>query len=372
MAQQHAAAPPATRQDGLDTLPAAGTRRLELALQLQQAILDNMAEGMVLCSADSGHILRTNPRYDAMLGYAPGELVGRHGSVVNSPAEADPLAVAQAIVLELRRNGEWCGVLRNRRKDGRDIWCRVAISTFEHDELGRVWVNLCSDVTDAREAELARDRADGELRRLAARTQELLEAERAALSRDLHDQLGAALTGMRMRLEALAAQLPPAAAAELGAITHMAQAASVQTRAICARLRPPALDDLGLVEALRVTLDEWAAASGVKVRRHLPRLPEEPPPGVAIDLFRMLQELLTNVARHARARGVTVSLAARSGAWVLGVADDGVGFDPAAGTEGFGLLGLRERAQRHGGAVQVRSGAGGTSVTVRLPRGARA
>lgn len=352
---------PAARAKTADALSAPQER-----LRLHDATVAHMAEGVVLCSVRTTAIVYANPRYEAIQGYAPGELLGLPGGIVNSPLDGDPMQTALRIQAELERQGWWKGVLRNRRKDGRDIWVHATISQFDHPEHGPVWLNVIGDVTEEREAQIARDHATAELNRLASRMQQTIEDERAALSRDVHDQLGAALTGMRLRLSALAARAGTDAAlqAELREIAALAQAAGVQTREICSRLRPPALDDLGLVETCRWLLREWAAGSGVAVQRRVQRLPQEPPPALAIDVFRVLQELLTNVARHAQATQVRVGLRARAGRLLLEVADDGVGFDPARRSPGLGLVGVRERAARHGGEVRVEGARGGTAVTV--------
>jgi len=339
------------------------------ALRLRDATIANMAEGVVLCSARTGRIVYANPRYEQMLGFEPGELLGQPAGIVNSPVDAAPEETVRAIVAELQRRGEWRGMLRNRRKDGRDIWIRASICSFDHPEHGPVWLNAIGDVTEEREAQLARDRALRELNRLTAGMQQTIEAERAALSRDVHDQLGAALTGMRMRLSALRARCAadPALQAELAAIAEMAQAASVQTRDICSRLRPPALDDLGLLETCRWYLGEWAAGCGLRVTRQLRHLNPEPAPALAIDVYRTLQELLTNVARHAAAAQVKVSLSTHGGTLWLRVADDGRGFPSRSGEHGLGLVGVRERAQRHGGQVLIEPGPSGTRVSVSFP-----
>lgn len=338
----------------------------DLRLRLHDAIAAHMNEGVVLCSASDTVIVYANARYETMLGYAPGELLGQPGGIVNSPLEGDPMETARRIVAELERRGAWQGVVRNRRKDGRDIWVRASISAFEHPEHGPVWLNVIGDITEEREAQLARDRATSELNRLASRMQQTIEDERAALSRDVHDQVGAVLAGMQLRLSALAGRAGTDAAVrvELREIAALAQAASVQTREICARLRPPALDDLGLVETCRWALDEWGRNTGLRVVRRLRRLPQEPAPALAIDVFRVLQELLTNVARHAAATRAEVRLTQRAQRLELWVNDDGRGFVPDAAVKGLGLVGVRERAERHGGEVHIDSGPGGTSVRV--------
>ena len=347
-------------------------RHREHQLRLSQTIIENMGEGVVLCRDADGLIVYANPRYSAMLGYGTDELVGQHVSVVNSPAEADPHQTAQDILAEVRHAGVWVGVVRNRRKDGRDAWIRASVARFEHQEYGTVTVSLCADVTEVHEAQQARDRAAAELQRLAASVQETIEAERAALARDLHDHLGAALAGIRMRLETVALRLPGSATsqrAEVMAIASLAQDAAVQARDISSRLRPPALDDLGIVETCRWYVGDWARHAGLRIRRRLPRLQPEPGPGVSIDLFRVLQELLTNVVRHAGASEVSVSLKGHTRHWVLRVGDNGTGIAAGRQGHGFGLLGARERVQRHGGKLAIDSSPTGTWVTVSIPHG---
>jgi PAS domain S-box-containing protein len=163
-----------------------------------------MAEGIKLVSARDDSIADVNPRYEAMLGYQPGELLGRPVSIVNAPGEPNPADVAAAIMGELRRVGHWHGEVRNQRKDGRQIWVRTTVSRFDHSEFGPVFLSINSDITEVKLAQLARDEATAQLARLAANIQESIEAERTELSRELHDQLGSALTGLRMGPQAMA------------------------------------------------------------------------------------------------------------------------------------------------------------------------
>lgn len=347
-------------------------RKREQELRLRDAMIQNMAEGVHMVSASTHRFVFANPRFEAMLGYGPGELLGQPVSLINSPTQGDPEGTAHRVVQDLERDGYWHGLILNRRKDGSDIWTRATVSRFQHELHGTVWVNSHADVTEEHVARLERDRFSAELNRLAGGMQLAIEAERAAVSRDVHDHVGAALTAIRLRLQARAARIggqDAAGAAELLEIARLAQAASTQTREICARLRPPALDDLGLVATCRWHLDEWAAGAGagIALRRRLRALAPEPPGALATDVYRTLQELLTNVARHAQARSVRVSLEQRGGMLQLRVADDGRGFPPREQGRGLGLVGVRERAARHGGAVQIETGPDGATVTARFP-----
>jgi PAS domain S-box-containing protein len=344
-------------------------KRREQQLQLQSQIMANVAGGVVLVNAVSGNIVFTNARYEQMLGYGKEELVGQHISVVNAPGERDARAVAQQIIDELQRSGTWHGEVKNRCKDGHSIWCRAIVSAFDHGELGKLWVGVNYDITETRFALQARDAAHAELRRLSAGVQESIERERSAIARDIHDQLGAVLTGIRMRLEAMARKDvldQQDSRATLASVAAMAQAALASSRTICDRLRPPVLDDLGLAEACRWYLREWAASTGVRVSGRFSDPVPAPSPTAATDLFRIFQELLTNIARHAGAGQVRVQLNGGSRTLRLRVADDGCGFDPLQKTAGFGLVGVRERAFQHEGQVDIQSRPGGTTVVVTL------
>ncbi|RFO96613.1 hypothetical protein DIC66_11330 [Rhodoferax lacus] len=213
------------------------------------------------------------------------------------------------------------------------------------------------------------DGLQGRLQAQVMQLQDSMEEERRALSRDVHDELGAALTGIRMRLEALAGRLAQGGlvqASELLAVAQTARNTQLAARDICTRLRPQMLDDLGLVEACRWTLKDWSAQVGIAASGRFARLPCEPDGKLAIDMFRVLQELLTNVARHARASRVTVSLSGGAGGLRLRLKDDGHGFAPEQATGGFGLMGIRERVRQHGGQLRIDSGATGTTVTVHM------
>lgn len=306
------------------------------------------------------------------LGATETSLIGR--------TELEVLGDPHAPLLKLKQR-----VLRTRRGTREEIWvthagqtgCFDLIVEPQFDAHGRVDGLLCAaeDITERKRLEAELEQARLRLEQLAMHQQNALEQERAALARDVHDHVGATLTGMRLRLAALAQDLAdthPVRAAELREIVAMADAAAETTRDICTRLRPPALDDLGLAETCRWYLAEWTRATGIRTRGRIARLRTEPDAALRIDLFRMLQELLTNVARHAGATEVKVTLGESARGWSLRVADNGHGFAAHAATRGFGLAGLRERVRGHGGAIEIDSGPGGTTAIARIPLGRHA
>ena len=210
-----------------------------------------------------------------------------------------------------------------------------------------------------------------EFRRLGRSVLRVQEDERRRLARDLHDGVGQNLTALKHRLAQLAeavAPRDPALRAALEAAVALCADTLEDTRALSRLLRPAVLDDLGLEPALRALARSVGEAAGITVAVEIEPLP-------ALDgewqtlLFRVTQEALTNIAKHAHARSVLVRLVEREGALQLQVVDDGRGFDPAVrAPNGSGLGGLRERLQLFDGRLEVRSAPGhGTRLRAVVP-----
>jgi two-component system sensor histidine kinase UhpB len=212
------------------------------------------------------------------------------------------------------------------------------------------------------------ERLEAERARTASAVLQAQESERARLARDLHDEANQALTGVLLRLEATAQHAPEALRAELRETKAVATQAVEELLRLARELRPAALDDLGLAVALRTKVDEFGRRASV--RTHL----ELPPTGLddlhedeQLVVYRVVQEGLSNIARHSGAEHVTVAVAREGTGTVVQVIDDGSGFDPGAMSPGLGLTGMRERAVLAGGRVNVRSApGGGTAVELRL------
>jgi signal transduction histidine kinase len=206
-----------------------------------------------------------------------------------------------------------------------------------------------------------------QLRALTARLSELQEAERQRLARELHDRVGQNLTALGINLNIIRSQLSPDSSAKAIARLDDAQQLVVETvdriRDVMAELRPPVLDDYGLFAALRWYAERFAKYTGLIVhvegRELSPRLPSS----IELAIFRITQEALTNVARHARAAHVTLTLTAIGDRAQLVIADDGIGFDPIEHSRPgdrprWGLMTMRERAEAVDGRVQIESSPG--------------
>ena len=197
------------------------------------------------------------------------------------------------------------------------------------------------------------------------------EDERARLARDLHDGPLQVLIGLNMQLGLLMPQAgDPDALAEMRAEVR---GLLTELRGVCSELRPPMLDTLGLAAAIRALSEEWSAQTGVKVNLDLPPNSALPslPGDVAVNLFRVVQEALTNIAKHAQARQVDIQLIGEGGALSMIILDDGCGFALPGDIEDlvaqghFGLVGLRERVNLIGGKLSLQSEPGqGTRLLV--------
>jgi two-component system sensor histidine kinase UhpB len=218
----------------------------------------------------------------------------------------------------------------------------------------------------------ALERSREENRQLAQQSIAIQEAERRALARELHDELGQSIAA----INAVAASIEPAAGAK-GAATISAIAARMHAvvRGMLRRLRPVLLDEFGLVRALQELVDGWNERQSdtfcrLAVHGSVDRVGNE----ASIGLYRVVQECLTNVSKHAKATDVTIDLTRETdGALRLTVTDDGVGFDGQVVRPGLGLLGMRERIEALGGGFKATSAPGrGVTVVIELPAGASA
>jgi two-component system sensor histidine kinase UhpB len=198
------------------------------------------------------------------------------------------------------------------------------------------------------------------------------EAERRRLARDLHDEVNQALTAILLRLEALSQDAPNERAAELAELKRIVNQAMEELLNLARQLRPSALDDHGLVPAVEAQLKGFAARTGVETRLRTDGRPGDLEEDVQVAIYRVAQEALANVGRHAGATCVEVELSANGAGAELRVRDDGAGFDaahpdPTDSGAGLGLKGMAERARLVGGELDVRSSpGGGTTVSLRI------
>ena len=272
------------------------------------------------------------------------------------------------------------GMFRHRRKSGEaiDIDAVGHLVSWRGRDARLVMVN---DITERlrtqqtlerlnRELELSHER----LRALSRRLFEVQEDERRRLARDLHDDVGQALTALKIQLESLARPGELAGRARFEECIDTVQHTLERVRQLSLSLRPPQLDDLGLAAALRSHLDRQARVAGLRAHFEADDTLPELAPDTETACFRVAQEAINNVLRHARARNLWVRLSTGSGRLAISVRDDGHGFDldevreRSAGAGSLGLLGMEERMALAGGAFELRSAPGqGTQLVATFP-----
>lgn len=356
-------------------------------LRFQSDIISTTSEAILSRRAD-GTITTWNPAAARLFGYTPEEAIGRNVSMLYPHA-----ATADHIDLAVRAaNGEAIVNFhtRRRRKDGREVDVEVTISPIRrHDGSVAGTSAIYSDITERKrmEADMHRllheqQRADAlvresrdRLRELSSALQTIREEEKTRIARELHDELGQALTALKMDTAALEAELnlDPAQDAlrkRTEGMKQLIDATVTSVRRIAADLRPVMLDNLGLAPTLEWLAKEFSGRSGIRIDLDIPDEDMGMNGDAATAIFRIVQEALTNVSRHAGADWVGIEVRRRSGNVVVRISDNGKGFTEADTRKerSFGLLGMRERAYVLGGELTVSSPAQkGTQIEVVIP-----
>jgi PAS domain S-box-containing protein len=315
-----------------------------------------------------GVILDANLAFARLFGYEqPEELIGKNG--LESLLSPESWA---SIYERMERRETTPLEVTGIRKDGTAFAAETDsrfVKYLGHDAS----IFSCRDITERKRAQEERQRSIEQLRALAARLQSVREEERKRVAREIHDQLGQALTAIKIDLSTLVRDLPEELkhqSKRTSSILKLLDEAIQSVRRISTELRPGILDDLGLVAAVEWAGEEFEARTGTKCRLDLSEDGVSIDPERATAVFRIFQETLTNVARHADATEIEVRLAKDDRDLTLEVHDNGKGIpeDRLSNGESLGLLGMRERALLLGGDLSISGTPGkGTTVRVRIP-----
>jgi PAS domain S-box-containing protein len=330
---------------------------------------------MSITTLAEGRFLDANDSFLRLTGYSREEVIGRTSSELGLWVNAEERA---RMVRHLRAHSFLPETTVQFRTKSGEIRHALMTKTLLDVDGRRCVLSVLHDLTEReRLEEQVRDYSE-QLQILSRRLLEVQEQERRAIGRELHDEIGQLLTGLKMTLEtSLRSLRDPLGTEAAQQYLHrgiiLANELIARIRDLSVNLRPAVLDDLGLVPALQWFCSNYSTQTQVRVTFHVPRSISRLPPAVATTAYRIVQEALTNVARHAQVNAATVMLSVDKHEVVVEIHDQGVGFDykaVLARKAGGGLVGMQERAALVGGRLTIESAPGaGTRVTAHLPLG---
>ena len=342
-----------------------------------RSVFENSAIGIVLAEP-SGKMVETNRAFQELVGYTNQELKAL--TYADITPEADVVRGAEVVdELLSGRKREVQIEKRYRHKDGRLIWVRATGTVIPGDDGSpRYMLGLVENVTGRKNAEQELDASVSQLRALAGRLMQTQDEERRRIARMLHETTAQNLAAVKMHLSRLNRTASHLSDAERDALVEsisLAEQSMTEIRTLSYLLHPPFLDDTGLVSALRWYAAGFAARSGIAVDLDLPESFERLPLDTETALFRIVQESLINIHRHAESETACIRLRRDGQTLVLEIEDRGQGIPEASlkdiisggGAAGVGITGMSERVEQLGGCFEIASGDRGTAVRARLP-----
>lgn len=335
---------------------------------LSESIINSLP-GIFYLANTEGRLVRWNKNYETVSGYSAEELAQMR--VIEFVGEEE-----QSLLLNKKmqaiQHGSAAANLNFKCKSGKTLpYFFTSWLTTYQDNPALLGVGM--DMTDRVKAENELRQSHEQLRQLSSHLQTIREEERTGIAREIHDELGQQLTGLKMDVTWLGKKINGESEfvkEKIDSIVSLIDDIIKTVRKISSDLRPGVLDDLGLVAALEWQSSEFQKRSGIKLTFHSEVEDIHPGKDVTTGVFRIYQEALTNIMRHASATQVTSSLEQTGNMLVLSIKDNGRGFNPAttAGKKTLGLIGMQERAFMMGGELEITSVDGkGTSLTLKVP-----
>ncbi|MDP3543437.1 MAG: PAS domain S-box protein, partial [Elusimicrobiota bacterium] len=328
-------------------------------LRLATVVLDSN-DAVTVCDLED-RITAWNKGAQKMYGYAEKEALGmsiRRLMPKNKLIRARDLVQKSAAPIEIQR----------RTKSGRILDVLITVTVLR-DAAGQP-VEVATTERDI----TAQKKSEREFRLLHASVISAQETERKRLARELHDGVGQILSGVKFRLQALPGNMTLSGdgEAKIAKVGGFLDHAIAEIRRVSQNLMPAELVDLGLYPALLTLCREFKERSGVRVTVRDEGIPESIPPDLALALFRITQEALNNIGKHAKATMAGVNLSVKGKDIILSVSDNGIGFKPGGegrpSGRGFGLGNMRQRAESVGGSIEVLAAPGaGTTLTIHAP-----
>jgi PAS domain S-box-containing protein len=343
-------------------------------------LVDSVKDYAIFVLDPEGHVLTWNPGAQALKGYTKEEIIGRHFSAFYLPEAVQSGWPTRELTLA-EKEGRFCDEGWRLKKDGSSFWASVTITALR-DRDGKLtgFAKVTQDMTARRQAEERIQNLNKELRRrvsqldeaqrvielrtiefqnLSARVLQIQDEERRRIARELHDDLGQQLVGLKMMLDRSGND-------EASKVTETAISG---VRNLSYLLHPPLLDETGLRAALHWFVDGLTKRSGIDIQLTVrppsfPRMDSE----IETTIFRIVQESLTNIYRHAKSESARVEIDRQSELICVRVRDFGIGVPhEVSGKAGVGIAGMRERVRQFGGQLTVCRAEPGTLVEARIP-----
>lgn len=334
-------------------------------------LAETIREVFWISDIGTGETLYVSPAYEEIFGKTCQSFYEQSGSFLESIHPGDGANVCAAMACQ--QNGvPMDEEFRIVRPDGSVRWIRAR--TFfvanENKNSARI-VGVAEDTTERRSAVSVLRKHAGQLQALSSRLIEARESERRFIARELHDEIGQQLTGLKLSLDMMSRSASAPAGEQLPALQALAAELLERVRNLSLDLRPSMLDDLGLLPALTWHFDRYFDQTGIRVTFTHQGLKKRFGSAIETVAYRMIQEALTNAARHAGVKDVSVSLNADAGAVHICVSDQGKGFNPAdvlVRRQTVGLFSMRERVESAEGVLTVKSAPGaGTMLVAVVP-----
>lgn len=345
--------------------------RLKRAVEFTEGIINAIPDVLFEVNGE-GRYLNVWTQSPQLLAAQKNSLLGKTVNEVLSPEAAE---ISMSAIREAEINGTSFGKVIRIPLSGGDGWFELSVAKQPSPVSGENhFIVLSRDITNRKQIEQALVESREQLSGLIAHREEVREEERKYIAREVHDELGQILSGLQLNISLLDfkfAANSPALHDYVQETMNLTDKAIQAVRHIASALRPVELD-MGIVAALKWQAERFGSHSGIQCEIRIPDEEVTLDEAQAIALFRIVQESLTNILRHARADKVVISLLKDGDDYVLKVRDNGKGFDPNRKKKNsFGLVGIRERALMLGGTATINSRPGnGTEITVSVPRAA--
>jgi PAS domain S-box-containing protein len=344
----------------------------EQRLRFQAQLLDSVQESVIAVDLD-GNVVFWGRGAESLFGYRADEVTGRYFEPFTMSVSGDERDSIRALRKGVLENGVWRAQRTRRRKNGSEFLADIVAAPVRDNKNQLVGlIAIHRDISDLRRNEEMLQDSRERLRNLASSLMAVREQERSSLSRELHDQLGQALTRLKIDVCWIRGHVPKRmqGTKRVESMVTLVDSTIETVQHISAQLRPAILDDLGLEAAIEWQAQEFSDWNGCRCTLDLRIGDLKPNRDRDTAIFRILQECLTNVARHAHATSVTVKAEVRSPNLILRVEDDGIGIPESKLTscESLGLIGMRERVEVLNGKLDfVARRPQGTVVSARVP-----